>query len=170
MTPTPAAARFTLPDICRLTSATPPSLRNLLRGKVLTRANRGLGHYQRFTLDDAVQVAVAKELLGIGSQVSSIRSAFASIARPSMTNAKPWSWLREPERHIEGAMLLVLTEHPSLPPGRGAIGLFTRRDALAYVVPGARGVFLFDVNLLIERIEQASGERYGQQLTPPQQQ
>ncbi len=76
-----------------------PQVKKLAK-KFLRKRASGTGNYLGFSLDGALRIAVARELLRVGVQVASLHSLFASIE-------KDWPKLRSPRVHSEGATLVL---------------------------------------------------------------
>lgn len=154
--PTP----YTRSDVARMTGASPPQVKKLATG-LLKKKAPGTGNYLGFTFDDALRIAVARELLSVGVQLPSIKSLFAALDAPHAARGKTWPWLKTAEARYTGAALVLLLAHPLLPDATGAVYLTTARDAVDQLAQRpARTVIVIDVNALIGQLEQHSGQAY----------
>jgi hypothetical protein len=155
---------YNLSRICELAAVTPPVVKNLIRGKVIRKKAKGTGKYITFSLDEGVKLAVCKSLLVLGIEVANLRAMFAAIDRPSLPQARPWSWLQTPDRVTQGAVLCVIYQHPLLPAGTGAIVLTTAAGADRITMATAKSIRI-DVHQLISEIEHRAGVPYGARVS-----
>jgi len=156
-------------DICNLVAIGLPTLKNFMRGvRVLNKRQRGKATRPAFDLDDALRIALAKELLRVGVNVATISSLFDAIEQPIANRNKGWAWLRSPDSIIEGATL-VLVLGPLHSPNRPHIGhvfLTTANDAVENWLKRAKQiVVVIDVGDIINRLETVTGQRYGATTT-----
>ncbi len=157
-----SAFPFTRGAVSSMTGASVPVIKNLLRGiPALKKRHRGSGHWSAFDLDDALRVAVARELLRVGVQVAAIASVFAAIERD-------WPRLKTPQARTEGAVLVLVLGHPlgSASAQTGHVHLATAIEAKAWAL-SKRTVILTDVNALIAHLEDVTGLSY-QTVAPAQ--
>jgi DNA-binding transcriptional MerR regulator len=155
---------YTRGDVTRMTGASVPTVKNLQEGHVLRKRAGGTGHHTGYNFDDALRIAVSRQLLDRGLQVASIQSLFDALeAAPSA--GRPWRWLRSPEARMAGAILVLVSGHPFGPNPRhaGHVILTTKAEAKRLLLLKLRGgvsVVSIDVGGLIDHLEERTGERY----------
>ena len=162
--PTPESAYpYTRGDVASLTGASVPTIKNLQRGRVLRKRRPGTGNYHGYNFEDALRIAVSKELLRVGLLVSSIASLFDSLEAPPSTG-HPWSWLRTTDARVNGSALVLILGHPlgPDPAHTGHVYLTTTHEAKAWL-DSKRTVIVVDVGVLIAQLEERTGERYEDQ-------
>lgn len=130
-------------------------MKNFVRGiRALKKRRKGPGNWNGFDFDDALRIALAKELLRVGLQVASIDSLFQSIE-------KDWPRLRRPESRAEGAALVLVLGHPLGPdPERVGHGYLTTAYEAKRWLESTNTVIVIDVNAMIAKLEDATGTRY----------
>jgi hypothetical protein len=171
--PTPHSERpYSRGTVSSMTGVGVPTIKNLVRGvRKLKRKHRGTGNWDGFSFDDSLRIGLSKELLRVGVPVATISELFDVIEQPRERVNKGWAWLRTPEARQQGAALVLILGHP-LGPDPATTGhcyLTTAYEAVAQM-SGSKGrtVIVIDVNAIIARLEDATGERYQAQPTEPQ--
>jgi hypothetical protein len=163
MTP---AVRYANSDLCHLAEVSAPTLKNLVRGKVIRKQAKGSGFHHVFTLNDVVKVAVSKALLVVGVDVENLREMFRAIDKSPavLPDARPWAWLQTPDRHTDGAYVCIVYDHPLVPAGHGAICLTTRSGAERFTKAKVKSIVI-DIHSLITQIEARAGVPYGARVS-----
>jgi hypothetical protein len=143
-----------------MTGVSAPSIKGIVRGvRALKRRAKGTGNWNAFSFDDALRIALAKELLRVGLKVSSVSSLFDAIEEPRAGVNKGWAWLRSPEAVATGAVLVLLPGDPSGPnPATGHAYVTTAADAVRWL-RSHRTCVVIDINPLIARLEAATADR-----------
>src|SRR5687767_8130780 len=109
--------------IASLTGASPSQVRKLGK-RLLRKPGRGTGHKVGHDFDDALRIAVARELLRIGVTVASLDSLFTAI-EPT------WPRLRAPNVRAVGACLVLEVGHLGLNSQTCRAHLTTAKEAVA---------------------------------------
>jgi hypothetical protein len=152
--PTPDSSHpFTRSEVAVFADTTPAVVKSLAKG-FLKKRGQGTGNFLGFSMDDAVRIRVAKELLHVGVQVTAIHSLFQSIE-------KDWPRLRRRETLVTGASL-VLIVGPLGPnrAGQGQAYLTTAEEGVQWLRQSKRTVVVIDVGEIINDIERKTGQRY----------
>ena len=145
-----AATGYSAQQIFKLTAA------------MLRKKGRGKGHHNLYTFDDALRIALAKELRRSGVAVPSLQSLFGALDTPPPSSpSKPWSWLKTAEARTAGATIVLFIEHRlggrKLP--TGVVYLTTAQEAVGWL-RSKTTVTVIDVNAVIAELEERTGEQY----------
>src|SRR5262245_38662893 len=114
-----SAFPFTRQQVSAITGVTPPTVK-ILGTAFLKKKPHGTGNYLGFSMDDAVRIAVAKELLRVGVQSASLHELFEAIETTKAAAAKRWAWLRTSDARRQGAVLVMFLAPRSAPTQTGA--------------------------------------------------
>jgi hypothetical protein len=145
-------------DVVRVTGASMPQVKKLAT-QLLRKKGRGSGKPLGFNFDDTLRIAVARELLRVGVDVSSMHSLFAAIESPRGPSAHRWAWLRtEESRRLGACIVLVLPPRHALATA-GHVHLTTTVDAAAWL-QSKHTVIVIDVGATIRQLEEQTGEQY----------
>jgi len=158
MTGLSARFPYSQADVVRATGASMPQVKKLAT-RLLRKKGRGTGNHLGFNFEDTLRIAVARELLRVGVDVSSIHSLFAAIETPKKRSAHRWSWLRTEDAYRNGAALVLF--HAS-----GAVCLTTAVDAVA-LLKSTQTVTVIDVGAIILELERQTGEQYTEKPSAP---
>jgi hypothetical protein len=150
-------------DVVRVTGASMPQVKKLAK-RLLRKKGQGRGNHLGFNFDDTLRIAVARELLRVGVDVSAIHSLFAGIEHPTLPTARPWAWLRTAEaRQLGSALVLILAPRNALA-NTGGVMLTTAAAAVAFL-QAKQTVIVIDVGAIIAELEQQTGARYDDPTT-----
>jgi hypothetical protein len=154
--PTP----YTRSQVARITGAPPPLVQKL-GTEVLKKRARGTGNHLGFSMEDALRIMVARELMRTGVQVSSLDSLFKRIEDSPAASARRWAWLRNvEERSLLGAAIVLILPQPHAADSTANCFLTTALEAVEIMKTAKRTVVVVDVGALIVRLEEHTGQRY----------
>ena len=151
-------------DVVRVTGASMPQVKKLAK-RLLRKKGSGSGKHLGFDFEDTLRIAVARDLLRVGVNVSSMHSLFAAIETPRAGSGHPWAWLRTEDARRQGAALVLVLAPRNALAQTGAVYLTTTAEAVAWL-HSKQSVIVLDVGATIAELEQQTGERYDHPETP----